>query len=481
MKISHFQLENIRCFEDTGLLELGPVTVFVGRNNSGKTSLLRSLHHLQEGADPESLLRNTVEANRSKITAFVDGIDIESGVLPERGSIAWRFRSDYSTWNRKPSTGSERMIVPLFANRTNVEYRGVLQGDQVRASHINFSQLASKVVEITSDPESQLYKNYKKLCNSFLGEGALVTAYPVESSQFELGFQNEGRKIPLKNTGSGVPQIIGSIVELLLGENLVFLIDQIEQDLHPAAVDQLLDVIEERVPSIQVIATTHSNQVLRRLGAIKDSKVYEVLQTSFAPVPTSVIKEVPPTPNERLRVLHNLGYVTPDISGQTGWLIFEESSAERIVRQFIIPWFVPELGGLRTVASDGVSDIERRYLAFRALYTYAHLDLDFKENCFVIADGDDAGKEAIEQLQKTFPASSARFTTWEQEVFENYYPSRFAGRVQEIADCKDRKAKKRLKETLVKDVAEWLVGNPEEGRIELAKSAEEVIKHLKGI
>lgn len=37
------RLENFRRFEDTGYVELRPVTLFLGKNSSGKTSLLRSL------------------------------------------------------------------------------------------------------------------------------------------------------------------------------------------------------------------------------------------------------------------------------------------------------------------------------------------------------------------------------------------------------------------------------------------------------
>ncbi len=36
-----FQLKNIKSFKDTGEIELKPITVFVGKNSSGKSSLVR--------------------------------------------------------------------------------------------------------------------------------------------------------------------------------------------------------------------------------------------------------------------------------------------------------------------------------------------------------------------------------------------------------------------------------------------------------
>jgi hypothetical protein len=50
MKLLSFQLKNIRCFEDTGAVDLSQnVNVFVGRNNSGKTTILSSILSLQTG------------------------------------------------------------------------------------------------------------------------------------------------------------------------------------------------------------------------------------------------------------------------------------------------------------------------------------------------------------------------------------------------------------------------------------------------
>lgn len=44
---------NFRCFEDTGLLEIRPLTLLIGPNNGGKSSFL----------DPVLLLKQTLESN----------------------------------------------------------------------------------------------------------------------------------------------------------------------------------------------------------------------------------------------------------------------------------------------------------------------------------------------------------------------------------------------------------------------------------
>ena len=43
-----FRLKNFKSFKDTGEVEIKPITVFVGKNNSGKSSLLRFLPLLKQ-------------------------------------------------------------------------------------------------------------------------------------------------------------------------------------------------------------------------------------------------------------------------------------------------------------------------------------------------------------------------------------------------------------------------------------------------
>ena len=42
--IVSLRCENFRCFRDTGLLELAPITILVGENNSGKSAIIQALH-----------------------------------------------------------------------------------------------------------------------------------------------------------------------------------------------------------------------------------------------------------------------------------------------------------------------------------------------------------------------------------------------------------------------------------------------------
>lgn len=51
MKLIAFRIQNYKCVRDSGWIELEPLTTIVGRNEAGKTSLLRALHKLNPMSD----------------------------------------------------------------------------------------------------------------------------------------------------------------------------------------------------------------------------------------------------------------------------------------------------------------------------------------------------------------------------------------------------------------------------------------------
>ena len=75
MKLKSIRLRNFRCFEDTGEIELKPLTVLVGANSSGKSSILKFFPLLKQSinADVDGVFKWTSED--------VDFYDFENTVL----------------------------------------------------------------------------------------------------------------------------------------------------------------------------------------------------------------------------------------------------------------------------------------------------------------------------------------------------------------------------------------------------------------
>ena len=182
--------------------------------------------------------------------------------------------------------------------------------------------------------------------------------------------------------------------------------------------------------------------------------------------------------------MEQLGYDLSDFNLFKGYLIFEESSAERIVREFIIPWFAPKLHNrVRTVAAQGADDLLVKYNDLHSLFVYLHLNPIYKNYAWVIADGDEKGIKVVEQLRHKYKTAvqSDQFRNFSESFFEKYYPSRFQAQVEQTMVIRDKKKRQEKKIDLLKEVLAWLSKNDRVVKEELAVSAKEVIDIVKGI
>lgn len=288
---------------------------------------------------------------------------------------------------------------------------------------------------------------------------------------------SEDTGIRLRNMGDGVGQTLKLLTELADSGRHVYLVEEPEADLHPAALRSLLELIVEASAENQFVVSTHSDLVLRELGAVPDAVVYRVTQTqgSEAAPPTSVYQELRDS-FERLEALKELGYSEPV---PFGWLVLEESSAQTVLEGAILPIFKPKLSALRLVSASGAGNVPKTLRALEHMVLFAHLAEHERHRAWVLVDGDQAGADAIGTLQRDFPTWPAgRFRTLSRRHIEDYYPSRFEQQVARIEATPDNRLATKLKGELARAVAAWAIANPEEAMIELAESAGELVEIL---
>lgn len=109
-----------------------------------------------------------------------------------------------------------------------------------------------------------------------------------------------------------------------------------------------------------------------------------------------------------------------------GWLVLEEASAETFIPGALIPLFAPKLAALKTASSRGAGNLKRSVESLRSMILYAHLANSRPPRAWVLADGDQAGIDAITALQDTFKTwPRDRFITLDQPSIEDYYASIF--------------------------------------------------------
>lgn len=371
----------------------------------------------------------------------------------------------------------ENIIYPYLSKRKVGSFDQTVNLGVAAAVVDTLSNIFAKIDELR-EPMHPAHAEFNEACKSVLG-------FEISTFQGHAGKQAglivaHQEYIPLEEMGEGTSQLVGLIVRLCLAKGKIFLIEEIENDIHPKALKSLLKLIEKKSESNQFVISTHSNIVAKYLGSVPDSKVFQVSMTFQDRMPTSTIELVGDSPSDRRAVLEELGYELNDFDLWKAWLFLEESSAERIIREFLIPWFAPQLSGvLRTVSANGTSTVEPKFDDFARLFLFTHLEGVYLNRAWVILDGDEPGREIIELLRAKYKTwNPENFSTFPKPAFESYYPPRFNPEANEALAKKDKKERREAKRVLLEKVIQWAKEYPDESKEEFAYSAAEVIQVL---
>jgi hypothetical protein len=497
MKLASVRIVNYKSFIDTEDVELGPINILVGRNNAGKSAFIHAVHLLQEGAgyNPRDIRYGAGEAEitlglsevTSNIVARVGAAEV-GAVVP---AVIKCLRNNPPT-NLSYSLPNSGSNIPFIMARepdnfiyTYLSKRKVTVFDQevnkpkMEAVSGNLQNIVSKIDRL-ANPDFPKSGEYSTLCEQVLG-------FRVSTHGSAIGHQagilvSTYDYIPIEAMGEGVSSLLGLITDLCMADGNLFLIEEVENDIHPEGLKTILNAIIEKSSTNQFIVSTHSNIVTKYLGSAPDAKIFNVeLDYRPATVPTSTITEVDPSPQERMRVLRQLGYELYDFDLWEGWLILEESSAELIIRDYLIRWFAPKLSRVRTVSAGGTGKLGPTFEDFRRLFVFTHLETQYKDRAWVVADGDDSGKRVVERLQQKFKTwPSDHFRTWNESDFESYYPARFSTEVAKVLAL-PHDAKPEPKAELLRNVVQWCDENEAEARAAFEQSAPEVISLLQEI
>lgn len=497
MRLTSMRVHNFRAIVETELSELGAINVLVGPNNAGKSSLIRALGLLQEGMPADGGdARLGEQAAHVSITARglpgpfqvgqiqmvqLGGVAVGLEVaLARAGGLSVNIRGgsgDTINVARLPSTEPDHLIVPFLAKRKVAAYDSVVNEANTQAVGPDLRFLTAKLARL-SNPAYPAYPAYERACDAILG--FVVTAIPAPGGQQPGVYVSNTQTIPISAMGEGVAHIVGLLADLAIAEEKLFLIEEPENDIHPRALKTLLELIEDSSARNQFVVSTHSNIVVRHLGASDGATLHYVDAKRGALPPVAEVRRVPEEPRARIEVLTDLGYELWDFHLWDGWLLLEESSAERIVRDYLIPWFAPRLRRVRTVAVGGNAGVEPAFNDFNRLFRFTHLEDVYRDAAWVVIDGDEEGRQIVEALRERYANSWAadHFRTFSAGNFEEYYPVRFQDRVRDTLAIGNRREKREAKRRLLDEVRQWVEENPAEAKDAFASSAAEVVAVL---
>lgn len=392
MKIEGLRLAGIRCFENTGWIDLSQkCNIFVGQNNAGKSTLLRGIMVWQGFPFDENEQSGDFRAGAPSITYEMAVSDVPQHIgvrgPHDRGPRYLLVR--HIRGNREPQPGlgevhladgngqflNERpnhQIVPFVARRKAAHFNETVSLGAINQINGTFGNLYARIDLIAASghpSNAQFQKAVKEIV------GLDITTRPSHNGK-EAGFYfDRERFVTLQRMGDGVSEMVALIVEMCLEEGKVFILEEPETNLHPKGLKALLNMVRESSAHNQFIIATHSNVVVRELATDETTKVFQVSKAGTERDAPSTVREVPRTPVAHMELLRELGYEFADFDLHDGWLFLEESSAESVIRSVLIPLFAPKLRGrLRTFSAGGVTKVEPSVAEFKRLITFVHLE-----------------------------------------------------------------------------------------------------------
>jgi hypothetical protein len=285
--------------------------------------------------------------------------------------------------------------------------------------------------------------------------------------------------------GEGTPGILSLLSHLCVAKGKLFLIEELENDIHPKALKALLEFIISKSSENQILISTHSNIVLKLLGGASDAHVFSI-EMKVDPadqVPTSTCTLLDDAPESRLRLLEDLGYEPSDLYFYDAYLVLEESSAERVIRDLILPRMFPKLQGrLRTIAAGGISKVEPCFHDFHRLFVYLHTAPQYRNRAWAAVDAGAEGELVVSRLKDKFKTwDLTRFKCFAAAKFEEYYPPTFRADVERVLALRNDLECTKEKGKLAEAVVAWGLEHPQDAIQWFNDSAKDVVALLADI
>jgi predicted ATPase len=267
--LSDLHIRNFRGFEDLRLDNLGRVNLVVGKNNTGKTSLLEAVTILADPRQMGSLPHLFRDPPGDVVERYYKWLR-KDGSDPEQSAI-------------ESTVGNERLRVSL--------YPGKYLTHEIQLKLRNFYNDAVEIIRVPT----KISWNVRSVAVQDRNGRDIVSAYSravapkggeeriesllravdprIQTVRLATDGQNTlfvvvdiglGERVPLPQLGQGVCRLLGVFAEILGHSPQIVLVDEIENGIHYTAMPQVwkgIAEVAERM-NVQIFATTHSHECL---------------------------------------------------------------------------------------------------------------------------------------------------------------------------------------------------------------------------
>ncbi|MDE6227079.1 MAG: DUF3696 domain-containing protein [Muribaculaceae bacterium] len=306
--LTNIRLYNYKAFADTKNIQIRPLTLLFGKNNSGKSSILKALSFLKEGvgkgvesnlsltpANGISMGRTLLDLFHKRLLIelgfsmhFSSGVSYEVWILANQGEIH-PYKAILREGDRIDEIKEDKES-DEFAGLFPIRYESDLtQKINFQVYHIGPLRESAPSIIPASSIKNQRFVGYKGeytygiLLNSYLkgtnlfsqvsdwfehnmdGLSLGIEAEGASGANYVLNIIKDGISINIADAGLGIAQVLPVIVQSFLdNKNTIICIEQPVLHLHPAAHAPVAKRLAESSleTGVRYVVETHSKNFL---------------------------------------------------------------------------------------------------------------------------------------------------------------------------------------------------------------------------
>ncbi len=433
MELKGFGIKNYRSFDENGVFinSIKKINIFIGKNNSGKSNVLRFLKKAQEvalrskersyplndefrrnGKSPsitfifssedliekadikhtqikidvplanfEAIFNSSFHTNYANSQFITLQYEDKEAILLIQQAVARKAKNFFNTLTKIEYIPQFRQIIET----NNSDEKKPLDFNGNDIIHIMFKM---QNPDIGHEADRIKFDNVQEFVRDLLKNDELKIEIPNTKDKIIVEI-NEAR-LPLSHLGTGIHQIIILCCALEIYTDTIFCIEEPEIHLHPELQRKFLDLLK-RTNNIYFI-TTHSNVFL---DYDEDISVYHVTHDGKKSSITNIDSS-----KKNHEILDDLGYKNSDILQANG-IIWVEGPSDRV---FINQWLSLKRPDLEEGLHYSILFYGGRLLS-NLSYSLELIDrnliplLKINRNAYVVIDKD--GKKISDKLNAT--------------------------------------------------------------------------------
>jgi len=378
--LTNLRVRNFKRLQDVEI-ELGKTVVFVGPNNSGKTTALQALALWETGLRKWIEKRSTKDTPEKRPGVTINRRDLIAVPVPD-ANLLWRdlhvrsiqrkngeqetkniridivvsgvtagqawecgFEFDYANQEsfycrplrRNEDSQPVRMPVPSLASSVRVAFLPPMSGmaateDRLHDGAINVrigegrtaEVLRNLCFQISSEPDQKKWEALSGQILNLFGVKLLPPQFIQERGQITMSYEEGGIELDLVSSGRGLQQTLLLLAHLYTHPGATLLLDEPDAHLEILRQRQIYRILTETAESqgCQVIAASHS-EVLLNEAADRDVVV------AFVGKP----HRIDDRGTQLLKSLRAIGFEQYYQAEERGWVLYLEGSTDLAILQ----------------------------------------------------------------------------------------------------------------------------------------------------